>query len=84
MRAVPAWWICKVLPKPRRISTTLECDSYKPFDQCNRAFPTEKAMARNFGVPRQFNGQTRAPVWPLWMIAFMAVVVINAATFLPH
>jgi hypothetical protein len=41
-------------------------------------------MARNFGVPRQFNGQARAPVWPLWMIAFMAVVVINAATFLPH
>jgi hypothetical protein len=41
-------------------------------------------MARNFGVPRQFNGQARAPVWPLWMIAFTAVVVINAATFLPH
>lgn len=41
-------------------------------------------MARNFGVRRQFNDQAHAPVWPLWMIAFMAVIVINAATFLPH
>lgn len=41
-------------------------------------------MARNFGVPRHFNDQARAPVWPLWMVAVMAIAVINAATFLPH
>ncbi|MES2029442.1 MAG: hypothetical protein V4477_09730 [Pseudomonadota bacterium] len=41
-------------------------------------------MARNFGVPRQFTPQTQAPVWPLWIMAFAVVTVINAATFLPH
>ncbi|MDB5502116.1 MAG: hypothetical protein JWR89_2018 [Tardiphaga sp.] len=39
-------------------------------------------MARNFGVPRQLNARTAAPMWPLWIVALMAVGVINAATFL--
>jgi hypothetical protein len=39
-------------------------------------------MARNFGVPRQLNNSTGAPVWPLWIVVFMAVGVINAAVFL--
>jgi hypothetical protein len=41
-------------------------------------------MARNFGVPRQFTPRAHAPVWPLWVVAFAVVAVINAATFLPH
>jgi hypothetical protein len=40
-------------------------------------------MARNFGVHRRFNNPADAPVWPLWMMTFAAVAVINAATFLP-
>jgi hypothetical protein len=44
----------------------------------------EQAMARNFGVPRHFNDQAHSPVWPLWMVAVLAVAVINVATFLPH
>jgi hypothetical protein len=44
----------------------------------------EHAMSRNFGVPRQLNDQAQGSVWPLWGIAALAVVVINAATFLPH
>jgi hypothetical protein len=42
----------------------------------------EQFMARNFGVPRPLNNSTSASVWPLWIVAFMAVGVINAATFL--
>ena len=40
-------------------------------------------MARNFGVGRRFNDPADAPVWPLWIVTFAAVAVINAATFLP-
>jgi len=39
-------------------------------------------MARNFGVPRQLEHSTGAPVWPLWIVALISVGVINAATFL--
>lgn len=41
-------------------------------------------MARNFGVPRQFRPRAQASAWPLWVMAFAVVAVINAATFLPH
>jgi hypothetical protein len=41
-------------------------------------------MARNFGVPRQVNRHERAPVWPMWVVAFAMIGVINAATFLHH
>jgi hypothetical protein len=41
-------------------------------------------MARNFGLPRQLNTSSRVPVWPMWVVALIAVGVINAATFLHH
>jgi uncharacterized membrane protein YadS len=40
-------------------------------------------MSRNFG----FNGpdQDKRPrVWPLFVVGFVAICVIQAATFLPH
>ena len=43
----------------------------------------EHPMARNFGIHRQFDNPTDAPVWPLWMMALAAVIVIEAATLLP-
>jgi hypothetical protein len=52
--------------------------------QCRSVDAMEQAMARNFGVPRQFRPRAQAPVWPLWVMAFAVVTVINAATFLPH
>ena len=44
----------------------------------------ERIMARNFGVPRQIGRHERAPVWPMWVVAFAMIGVINAATFLHH
>jgi hypothetical protein len=39
-------------------------------------------MARNFGFRR--SRENRAPIWPMWVVAFVAIGVINAAMFLPH
>jgi hypothetical protein len=41
-------------------------------------------MARNFGVPRQIGRSEHAPVWPMWVVAFAMISVINAAAFLHH
>jgi hypothetical protein len=41
-------------------------------------------MARNFGLPRQVNRHERAPVWPMWVVAFAMIGVINATMFLHH
>lgn len=72
-------WTRKLSPTPRRNFNRLHAHI-----QCRSIDAIEQAMARNFGVPRQFTPQTQAPVWPLWMMAFAVVTVINAATFLPH
>jgi hypothetical protein len=42
------------------------------------------SMARNFGLTRQVDRQERAPVWPMWIVAFAVIGIINAATLLPH
>jgi len=45
-------------------------------------------MARNFGVPRQIDrherAHKRAPLWPMWVVAFAMIGVINAASFLHY
>jgi hypothetical protein len=41
-------------------------------------------MARNFGVPRQVDRHERATLWPMWVVAFAMISVINAAAFLRH
>ena len=69
----------KLSPKPGRNFNNLNGEIAH-----RSSMQMEHAMARNFGIPRQFNGQARAAVWPLWMMAVLAVAVINAATFLPH
>jgi hypothetical protein len=38
-------------------------------------------MARNFGVRPLSSRNNRAP---MWVVAFVAIGVINAAMFLPH
>jgi hypothetical protein len=44
----------------------------------------ERIMARNFGVPRQIDRYERAPLWPMWVLAFAMIGIIHAATFLRH
>jgi hypothetical protein len=41
-------------------------------------------MARNFGFHSPIRRSNRAPVWPMWFAAFVAIGVISAATLLPH
>ncbi|MDB5608537.1 MAG: hypothetical protein JWP25_5437 [Bradyrhizobium sp.] len=41
-------------------------------------------MARNFGVPRLIDRYERAPLWPMWVLAFAMIGIIHAATFLRH
>jgi hypothetical protein len=41
-------------------------------------------MSRNFGLHSPVRKNDRAPVWPLWAVAFVAIGIINAAMFLPH
>jgi hypothetical protein len=69
----------KISSTARRISTTLDSEAVT-----RSINATEHAMARNFGVPRHFQDQTHSPVWPLWIVAVVAVAIINVATFLPH
>jgi hypothetical protein len=41
-------------------------------------------MARNFGFRAPMRQNNRAPIWPMWIVAFLAIGVISAATMLPH
>jgi hypothetical protein len=41
-------------------------------------------MARNFGFHSPIGRSDRAPVWSMWVVAFVAIGVISAATLLPH
>jgi hypothetical protein len=41
-------------------------------------------MARNFGLTPQRDSQKRAALWPLWLVALIALGMINAATLLHH
>jgi hypothetical protein len=41
-------------------------------------------MARNFGLTPQRDSQERAALWPLWLVALIALGVINAASLLHH
>jgi hypothetical protein len=42
-------------------------------------------MARNFGFHSPIRQHDRAPVWSMWVVAFLAIGVIGAATsLLPH
>jgi hypothetical protein len=41
-------------------------------------------MARNYGVPRHINGGYRASLWPLLILAFFMVGIIDVAVHLPH
>lgn len=41
-------------------------------------------MSRNFGFRSPTHKQDRAPIWPMWAIAFVAIGVISAASWLPH
>jgi hypothetical protein len=41
-------------------------------------------MARNFGVRPLSSRNNRAPIWPMWVVAFVTIGIINAAMFLPH
>jgi hypothetical protein len=43
-----------------------------------------RTMARNFGFHSPVRQNDRAPIWPMWLVAFVAVGVISAATLLPH
>jgi hypothetical protein len=41
-------------------------------------------MSRNFGFRLPPRKKDRAPIWPMWAVAFVAIGVISAATLLPH
>jgi hypothetical protein len=43
-----------------------------------------KIMARNFGFHSPVRQNNPSPVWPMWVVAFVAIGVISAATLLPH
>jgi hypothetical protein len=44
----------------------------------------EQTMVRNFGIRRPIRHNDRAPVWPILIVAFLAIGMINAAIFLRH
>jgi hypothetical protein len=43
-----------------------------------------KIMTRNFGFHSPVRQNNPSPVWPMWVVAFVAIGVISAATLLPH
>jgi len=42
----------------------------------------DNSVARNFGLTRQISRSERAPVWPIWVVAFAMVGVTTEAIFL--